>query len=113
MARGGRRQGQPGRSYSNRADLNIDRADQPGASTPQGQPAAQEPPQRILPDDIPNLTDPSISPTSLPSSISAADPMDAPMTPSEMVLFAALKADPGNPALRRIRNSMQANGGAL
>ena len=110
MARGGRRQGQPGQSYANRRDLNVDRADQPGASTPQGQPAAQEPPQRILPDDIPNLTDPSASAMSLPDSISTSSLPTMNMSLPEMTLYSALQADPHNPALRRIRAAMQAKG---
>jgi len=32
MPRGGPRQGQPGKSYANRSDLNVDRAPMPGSS---------------------------------------------------------------------------------
>jgi hypothetical protein len=116
MARGGKRQGQAGRSYSNRRDLNVDRAPQPG-SVPASEQVAAEAASTgfpaVGPDDVPNLTDPTTTDVSLPESLMQASVPNPSMSPSQMVLFAALKADPGNPALRRIRNTMQANGGAL
>ena len=75
MARGGRRQGQPGKSYANRKDLNVVRADQPGSSaTPPPQP--EQPRQRILPDAIPNLNSPTAQPDiPIEVGVRAADPM--------------------------------------
>ena len=71
MARGGRRQGTPGKAYTNRSDLNTMRAPQQGTATaaaggvtpppahnvsaPASAPLA---PPRLTPDDTPNLTDP-------------------------------------------------------
>lgn len=63
---GGRRQGTPGKSYSNRTDLNTNYGQsKPGASAASGgmvapAPAAGQPPQQFLtPDDVPKLDDPS------------------------------------------------------
>ena len=68
MARGGRRQGTPGRGYGNRTDL-ISAPDmsQNTAATGGGQDAGGVPmqaPQRPLstPDDTPNMTDPTNRP---------------------------------------------------
>lgn len=74
MARGGTRQGQPGKAYSNRSDLAVKRAGQTGLNTaaaggkvappmPQTTPSAPEQmPQTVAPvtpDQIPRLDDPS------------------------------------------------------
>lgn len=65
MARGGARQGTPGRSYSNRTDLNVSRAPAAGTATPAagglGQPAAA-PAAWKAPEDVPKLDDPTARP---------------------------------------------------
>lgn len=113
--RGGRRRGTPGKSYSNRADLNLDRAVQPGSSAapvPQAAPIPEPEPEPAppSPDAVPNLTDPTTSPVSLPQSLAQADVNPFPTTPSTALLYSAMRADPGNPALRRIRAAMQVQG---
>ena len=71
MARGGSRQGQPGKGYTNRTDLNVARAPQTGTNTaaaagqiaPVSRPSGQQP-QRYYPtpDSIPRLDDPTARP---------------------------------------------------
>ena len=112
MARGGRRQGQPGKSYANRRDLNVDRADQPGSST-SPPPQVQQPRPRVLPDDIPNLNAPSVEPdVTIQAGVRAADPMmfAAPRSQDSVMLLAALQADPDNPDLNRLRDRMLLKG---
>ena len=108
MARGGKRQGQPGKSYSNRTDMNVDRAVQPGSSAaPPPQP--QAPVQRVLPDDIPTLNSPTAQPEiDMASGIRAADPsmFAAPSNPDSVLLLAALQASPDDPDLKRLRDRM-------
>lgn len=70
-ARGGRRQGQPGKSYTNRTDLASNRVGQSGVNTaaaggvvaprPQAAPPAA-PPQYTTPDQVPKLDDPTARP---------------------------------------------------
>ena len=73
MPRGGRRQGQPGRAYTNRGDLNRNRAalSQQAPSEQYGQRVAQQratqavpmaPPSGPSPDDVPSLADPTSRP---------------------------------------------------
>jgi len=112
LARGGRRQGQPGKSYANRKDLNVVRADQPGSSaTPPPQP--EQPRQRILPDAIPNLNSPTAQPDiPIEVGVRAADPMmfGTPGSYDSSLLLAALQADPDNPDLNRLRDRMLLKG---
>lgn len=66
-ARGGRRQGTPGKAYSNRTDLAQNMAGQQGTVTAAAggikAPAAPAPPQSFTtPDMIPSLTDPTARP---------------------------------------------------
>jgi len=119
VARGGRRQGKPGKSYANRKDLNVDRVPQPGASLPAPEPEPQPAGTMtrndlpaVLPSDVPNLSDPSGTEMSIPESLRMAGPLPgAGLGESERLLYAALKADPHNPALQRIRARMQIWGG--
>jgi hypothetical protein len=70
---GGRRQGQPGRSYSNRTDLAMARAPQQGTNTaaaggyhpPAGTEASADriaPQPTVTPDMVPKLDDPTATP---------------------------------------------------
>ena len=70
-ARGGRRQGTPGKAYSNRTDLALNRAPQTGLSTAAAggiappaapRPAAPPPAAFTTPDMVPDLTDPTARP---------------------------------------------------
>jgi len=66
-ARGGRREGTAGKSYTNRTDLLVQRAPQTGLQTaaagglPPVAPAAA-PPAMITPDQVPRLDDPTARP---------------------------------------------------
>ena len=70
MARGGRRQGTPGVSYTNRTDLNVAHAPQQGTVTaasagvvaPRPAMPAQQAPTPVGPDQVPRLDDPSMRP---------------------------------------------------
>lgn len=109
MARGGRRQGQPGKSYANRKDLNVNRAPQPGSSATPPPAPEQAPPPRILPDDIPTLNAPTERPdVPIGVGIRQADPymFGQPSTPDSTLLLAALQADPDNFELQRLRDRM-------
>jgi hypothetical protein len=122
MARGkgGRRQGAPGKSYSNRTDLNVDRAPQPGSSAAP-LPAASEqgpaPVVKITPDSIPSLDTPTMYPSrpvtdGIPSGPGTGAP--ARMALSDRPLYdplrASLRRDPTNYALRRIAAYLEARG---
>jgi len=65
MPRGGKRQGTPGKAYSNRTDIGIDYNMQQDATPAAGgvqAPQEQRPMLDIYPEDIPNLTDPTARP---------------------------------------------------
>ena len=122
MARGGARKGSSGKSYSNRSDLNVDRAVQPGSSAappavaPQ---AAQQQRPMIRPDDIPSLDTPTLRPDSPITTGLPTGPGPGPgpesavaMKPLYDPLRAALRRDPTNQALRRMAAYLEARGGA-
>ena len=118
MARGGRRKGAPGKSYSNRTDLNVDRGVQPGSSAaPVPRPAAQTAPP-IRPDDIPTLDTPTLYPdrplTNGLSTGPGAGPspeMPVAQRPLYDPLRAALRRDPSNYALRRVAAYLEMRNG--
>lgn len=65
MPRGGRRQGTPGKAYTNRTDMGIDYNMQQDATPAAGgvqAPREQAPMLSIYPEDVPNLTDPTARP---------------------------------------------------
>lgn len=119
MARGGRRQGQAGKSYAQRTDLNVDRAPQPGSSavTPPA-PAVEQAPeaplalQPVSPDSFPNLTDPTNRPDEPLTSGMNVGPGPGP-DPSLLVkqwsplLSDALYHFPGDPDLLRMASYLQ------
>lgn len=121
MARGGRRQGSPGKSYSNRTDLNTDRAVQPGSSAaPIPAANAQGPvaPPSILPDDIPTLDTPTMYPDRPVTSGLASGPGAGPAPEAKVLdrplydpLRAALRRDPSNYALRRVAAYLEMRNG--
>ncbi len=65
MPRGGKRQGTPGKAYSNRTDMGIDYNMQQEATPAAGgvqAPREQQPMLQTYPEDIPNLTDATARP---------------------------------------------------
>lgn len=120
MARGGRRQGQPGKSYSNRTDLLSDRVPEPGSSanTPPA-PSEQGPaPSWIKPDDIPTMDTPTLFPNRPVTDGIASGPGTGLVTASRLAdrplydpLKAALRRDPTNYALRRVAAYLEAKNG--
>ena len=65
MPRGGKRQGTPGKAYSNRTDMSIDYNMQQEATPAAGgvqAPREQQPMLQTYPEDIPNLSDPTARP---------------------------------------------------
>ncbi len=65
MPRGGKRQGTPGKAYSNRTDMSIDYNMQQEATPAAGgvePPRQQSPVLPMYPEDVPNLTDPTARP---------------------------------------------------
>lgn len=120
MARGGSRKGSPGQSYSNRSDLNVDRAVQPGsAAAPPPAAAQQQARPMIRPDDIPTLDTPTLRPDSPITTGLPTGPGTGPgpesavaMKPLFDPLRAALRRDPTNQALRRMAAYLEARGGA-
>lgn len=124
MARGGRRQGTPGRNYSNRRDLAVDRAPMPGSSANpppvapvQQQPQEQQQQPRITPDAIPTLDSPTMYPgrpvtTGLPTGPGAGpDPASEYRIDNRYnLLRAAARRDPANPDLRRVMAYLAARG---
>lgn len=122
MARGGRRKGSPGKSYSNRSDLNVDRAVQPGSSAApppaveQPDPTIQAAEQHISPDSFPNLTDPTNMPdipgTSGVTGGPGADFDLMPVAQQWNQAFAeALSVYPGDPDLLRIARYIRVRSG--
>ena len=117
MPRGGPRQGQPGKSYANRSDLNVDRAPMPGSSAEDvsagGNPPAAPP--MLSPDAIPNLEEPTQFPdepvtAGLPFGLGAASVSVAPADLSNTLILAALRRNPDNPDLQRIAAYMNMRG---
>lgn len=116
MPSGGARQGQPGKSYANRSDLNVNRAPMPGASVPaEEQPSGTGRPM-ITPDSIPTLDEPTQFPdqpvtAGLPFG-DGPNEMAAPVPVRNTLLEAALMRNPDNPDLQRIVAYMNARGNA-
>ena len=120
MARGGRRQGAAGRSYSNRTDLNIDRAPQPGSSAAplpeqQTDPVVEAAQQHISPDSFPNITDPTNYPDIPPTNGVTGGPGQDfnPLATAQRwneTFAVALEAFPGDPDLLRIARFIQQKG---
>lgn len=117
MPRGGPRQGQPGKSYANRSDLNVDRAPMPGSSAEDvsagGNPPAAPP--MLSPDAIPNLEEPTQFPdepvtAGLPFGLGADSVSVAPADLSNTLILAALRRNPDNPDLQRIAAYMNMRG---
>ena len=105
MARGGKRQGTPGAAYSNRTDLNSNRAPSAGAVSPAS--GGMEAPAFTSPDAVPRLNDPSARPNEPVTAglmNGAGDGIEAlgyqPPMPSVQTLQAAYLANP-TPELRR------------
>lgn len=119
MARGGRRKGAPGKSYSNRTDLNVDRGVQPGSSAaPPPQVSPQQQQRFIRPDDIPTLDTPTMRPQEpLTAGLSTGPgPGPGPTAPVASrplydPLKAALRRDPSNYALRRVAAYLEVRNG--
>ena len=110
MPRGGARQGQPGKSYANRSDLNVDRAPQPGASgnLPEDVSAGGNPaPGGLTPDMIPTLEEPTQFPDQpVTAGLPFGDGTDTLSVPAEdlsnTLINAALRRHPDNPDLQRL-----------
>lgn len=105
MARGGKRQGQPGAAYGNRTDLNVNRA--PTVSTPAA-PAANQAPMvsgapSLTPDQTPFPTDPSQRPGEpVTAGLSAAMPGMPEVRDDSYTLIQALMLHSPNPDLARL-----------
>ena len=117
MARGGRRQGQPGQSYQNRTDLNVDRAPMPGSSADNVSASGNPPvgPPALSPDSIPNLEEPTQFPdepvtAGLPFGPGPGSVSVAPADLSNTLILAALRRNPDNPDLQRIVAYMNMRG---
>lgn len=116
--RGGRRQGTPGKSYSNRTDLATDYSPPDAESTPASggvhpvnTPAAAPagPPQiPVYPEQIPTLTDPTNRPDE--SVLTPGTPLSTPDADATDVLFEAFRMF-GTEQLRRALLIMQARNG--
>ena len=111
--KGGPRQGTPGKSYSNRTDLNASHAPQAGLTTAAagGLPApspAQLPADlgpRLTPDQTPSPTDPSAFPSeSLTTRPNFTAPPDA--DEATMLIRSLMTVSP-NPDLRRLLAKME------
>lgn len=105
--RGGRRQGTPGKGYTNRTDLATNRAPQTGTTTAATGGSGMPEQSFITPDQVPRLDDPSARPAEpLTHGLSlgpgggpeAMGPM--PMNPAVQTIAAAYNANP-TPELRR------------
>ena len=111
MAQGGARKGQPGKSYSNRTDLNINRAPMPGASGNAAVSESEMQRPELTPDSIPNLDVPTQFPdepvtAGLPYGPGDSSTMQTPDM-SNTLLYAALRRNPDNADLQRIAAYMQ------
>lgn len=117
MPRGGPRQGQPGKSYANRSDLNVDRAPMPGSSAEDVSAGGNPPvgPPMLTPDSIPTLDEPTQFPdepvtAGLPFGDGADTVSVAPANLSNTLILAALRRNPDNPDLQRLVAYMNATG---
>ena len=122
MARGGRRQGTPGVSYSNRTDLNNSHAPSQGTQTAASAGvrapavAQQQPQYSLTPDQVPRLDDPSLRPDEpLTSGLDIGPGVGAngvgpmPTNPALLGVQAAYMRNP-TPELRRVIARLTAQG---
>ena len=103
---GGVRQGQPGKSYANRSDLNLNRADQPGASSQPAPQGSVNGASALTPDMIPTLDEPTQFPdepvtAGLPFG-EGPDSTSAVPDVANALVYAALRRHPDNPDLQRM-----------
>ena len=122
MARGGARQGTPGKAYGNRTDLQQNPAPQSGTTTAAAGGVQARPQMPMIPpDSVPSPTAPTTYPdepltTGLPSGPGAgpeALPMGLAMNrPDPIVqrIQALVLADPTNPDLQRLLARAQIGG---
>jgi hypothetical protein len=113
VGKGGARQGTPGKSYSNRTDLNVSHSPQTGLTTaaagglpaPSGAPPQADLGPRLTPEDTPSPTDPSAFPsealTTRPNFLQPPDADEATM------LIRSLMTVSPNPDLRRLLAKME------
>lgn len=131
MARGGARQGTPGKGYSNRTDLLSNRAPQTGTQTaasagvaappspapsPSAGAASGPPPGMVFPEDVPKLNDPTarpLEPITAGLDIGKGPGAEAlgyfPPDPTIQTLQAAYLVNP-TPQLRRVIAALSAKG---
>lgn len=121
MPRGGKRQGTQGNAYSNRTDLISNYGPKGDPASGNIQPPAQQAPTMpaITPDDVPNLSDPTmrpaepvtaglpVGPGSGPESLGPMPP--SPMDPVRQVIQAMMLVAP-NPDLIRVLNRLDYEG---
>jgi hypothetical protein len=121
--RGGKRQGTPGKAYSNRTDMGMDYNMGAGSPAAGGQQAPAEQQPLIRPamgaDQIPNLSDPtmrpgepvtaglSVGPGAGPEALGPLPP--PPMDPLRMAIQAMMMVAP-NPDLVRVMNRLNYEG---
>lgn len=121
MPRGGKRQGTPGKAYSNRTDLGMDYS--PGDAAAGGMQAPTQQRQFIPPaigaDQVPNLSDPTMrpdEPVTAGVNVGAGPGMEAlgpmppsPMDPVRQAIQAMMLVSP-NPDLVRVLNRLNYEG---
>lgn len=121
MPRGGKRQGTPGKAYSNRTDLGMNYS--PGDAAAGGMQAPVEQRQFIPPaigaDQVPSLSDPTMrpdEPVTAGVNVGAGPGMEAlgpmppsPMDPVRQALQAMMLVSP-NPDLVRVLNRLNYEG---
>ena len=121
MPRGGKRQGTPGRAYSNRTDLGMDYSPGDAAAGGMQAPADQRQfmPPAIGVDQVPNLSDPTMRPdepvtagvdVGVGPGMDALGPMPpSPMDPVRQAIQAMMLVSP-NPDLVRVLNRLTYEG---
>lgn len=117
--RGGRRQGTPGKGYTNRTDLANDYAQSSPAATPASAGAGTQGAPRTTPEDLPKLDDPSAYPqrpvTDGLTNGPGQGPQAIPMPPADdsiNALRAAYYANP-TPQLERVLRVVALRNGQL
>jgi hypothetical protein len=122
MPRGGKRQGTPGKGYSNRTDLTSDYASgSPAAGGMEPQPQRQQfIPPSIGADQVPSLSDPTMRPdepitAGLKVGAGAGSEALGPLPPGgnnpvRAAVQALIAISPNNPDLIRLLNKIDAGG---